>query len=314
LIIVITGAGGWLGRNISKALAGTHEIREVVRTRRNDSQFGWDCGKDDSTGLISALTGASVIIHCAAHVHRPNETPNEQELFHQINVLGTRKLLEACQKTGVSRLVLISSVAVYPFSEDMAYGENSPTGPQTAYGRSKLEAERITSASSLDWRIIRLATVFGSEDRANFYRLARALKRRRFVIPGMGRGRKSLISINKASTVIASLAMKAETKHRIVNVAAPEAPDLLEICSAFQGLCGFPKPPRVPLGFLRAGAMVGDRLASLYSKFPLTSKTVEKLSRSTIVSTQRLAEELPSVEWQSFRDELRGHTSYYRAL
>jgi UDP-glucose 4-epimerase len=260
-----------------------------------------------------ALADCRAVIHCAAHVHRPRETAAEAILFDEINVVGTKKLVAACRDAGVKRFVLASSSAVYDWSLGRPMAEGDPVRPPSAYARSKLAAEGLVASSGMDWRIARLGTVFGSGDRANFWRLARALRARRFLIPGRGAAAKSVISVARAGEMLGRLAMEEKGAAAVLNLAAPNAPTLRAICDAFGRCCGFPAAPEVPIALLRGLARLGDGMQTLRLPAPLTTDTLVKLTTPTVMDVTGMLHRFPGLNWPDFEAELAQAAPYYAA-
>jgi nucleoside-diphosphate-sugar epimerase len=233
--------------------------------------------------------------------------------MEEVNVNGTRDLIVACQQNGVKRVVYISTIGAYDWSQIPLTGasENSPLHPITAYTSTKLQGECLIQASGLDWRILRLATVFGTGDRANFARLARSLKKKNFFVPGTGAARKSVIPIDLATAIIVKMSGIEEPKHRLINVALSHAPTLREVCDGFSSVCGFRNAHSIPLVLLRTGAIAGEVISRFWPAFPLTNFTLTKLVTSTVVDNRRLVETLPDLPMPDFTDALRSFKEYY---
>jgi UDP-glucose 4-epimerase len=254
------------------------------------------------------------LIHCAGYAHRPNETAEEVERFYAINAAGTEKIVDWCRLIGVSRILYISSIAFYDWEAseaDTAVNEDAPLLGTTAYADSKLKGEVAVRDSGLDYGIVRLATVFGDGDRANFAKLAKALKRGKFILPGAGEARKSVISVNKAAEWIGTLALMQNPTHRLVNLGFSQSVSLKEVCQTFHEACGFPRPKTVPLACLRLAAIPGNLLARMKPNFPLTSTNLLKLTRSTHVDCRRAAAMIPEVGQVDFASELKKSAEYY---
>jgi UDP-glucose 4-epimerase len=315
--IAVTGATGWIGREIcdwfeSRGVA----VRRLGRKGNRPDVTQLDLNSEFTDTLWEkAIRGYSAVVHCGGHVHRNIETPEECRLFAAVNVEGTRRLLKTCKRVGVERLVFVSSSAVYDWRFGLPANETTFVRPATAYAASKLEAERLVRESGLDWRIARLATVYGLGDQANFARLAGALSRRRFVIPGDGTWRKSVLPVTRAAELIGRLMLLGDEAQRIIlNLAAPSAPSLTEICDAFSQACGFPPARHVPLSGLRVAALLGDGLKSLRLPFPLTSETLLKLTTSTVLDVSRMQALFPDIPWVTFAQSLEADAHYYRRL
>jgi UDP-glucose 4-epimerase len=303
-MIALTGESGWLGREIAAQLQshGGH-VRRLGRGRGGEEQLELTLPAEHPQWDV-ALAGCAVVVHAAAHVHRPIESPAELALFEAINVQGTAKLLAAAKRAGAKRFVFISSIAVYGANFGEVVAENAALAPTTAYGRSKKAAEDLVRASGLDWVIVRPATIFGTGDRANFHRLAQALQRRRFFVPGAGEARKSVLPVALAGELIAEIATRPIPPGTVMNLALPDAPSLREVCDAFSAACGWPQARSVPLLLLRGTALVGDGLAALGLRFPLTTSTLSKLTTHTQVDTAVMRTLLPRDRWPSFATSL----------
>ena len=262
--------------------------------------------------LNAGLKGCDVVIHCAGRAHRPVESVEEKRLFQEVNVEGTRRLVNACLQVGVPRIVYVSTSAVYQWGGDSLRKEDHVIDRMTAYAKSKYDGELIIEQSGLDWRIARLATVFGDGDRANFLKLAKGIRSRRFFVPGRGDSRKSVLPVGRAAELLCRYSLLASPLHRIVNLASPDPPTLREICDAFSMECGFAQVKSLPLQLMKAIAGVGDIIRILGLQFPLDSGTLRKLTTSTVLDTTRQAALFPELGWTSFREQLSECADYYR--
>ena len=317
--LIITGATGWIGREVAvKAAALGFEV--VALDAVPLAKGPWiayriaDIASDDILSLAVApvMHGAFAIIHCAGYAHRPIETADEIKRFHAINRDGTARVLELARRIGVSRFVYLSSIAFYDWRKGCDFDEDGPTAATTAYAESKLAGERLCRMSGLDWRVARLGTVFGAGDRANFAKLARAMAHRRFVVPGRGCARKSVLPISLAAELLVELSLRESVAHRIVNLALPNPATLSEICNAYSQVCGFPRAHQVPLGVLRLLGCIGDLVVRRYPEFPLTSSNLLKLTTSTSVNAKRMLAVWPDRRWENFQYWLAQSVEFYR--
>lgn len=325
--ILVTGACGWIGREVCRWLKANEH--PVIACDLLAQAGPWDhfvtfdisdpLGIPDRHclgGFQSKLEDA-VLIHCAGYAHRPIETAEEVRRFFAINADGTKRVVEWCTFLGLKRIVYLSSIAFYDWQnlqKELPVDESAPLGGTTAYAQSKLLGERHIQDSGLDYRIVRLATVFGEGDRANFATLAKAMKQNRFVIPGPGNARKSLISVERAAELISRYALLLETRHRIVNLGFPNAPCLAEICEAYHRICGFPSPYRLPLIVLNPLSLLGNVAALVMPRFPLTTKNMGKLTQSSWVECSKAMELFPGLADDSFVKALEDAAEYYKNL
>ena len=242
--VLVTGAAGWLGQAICRQLLAIGV--EVLAADLQEIGGPWQhflpmdlCSNPiadaEAAGPALGIGTISALIHCAGYAHRPVETPEEVKRFYAINAEGTRRTVAWAQSQEIQKFLYLSSIAFYDWassSDNAPLGEDAPLMGMTAYAASKLEGECAVVDSDLDYRVVRLATVFGEGDRANFSKLARALAKRRFFLPGAGSARKSVISVDRAAEWIVRLALLENPKHRLVNLGFANPPTLAEVDSA----------------------------------------------------------------------------------
>ena len=118
---------------------------------------------------LSQVLGESYdgVLHFAA-LSLVGESVEQPGRYYRANVVGTLNLLDAMQKTGVSRLVFSSTAAVYGEPEEVPIPENAPTLPTNPYGGSKLAADQLigfyADAHGLSATSLRYFNVAGASD------------------------------------------------------------------------------------------------------------------------------------------------------
>lgn len=122
------------------------------------------------------LDGVEIVFHLAARVHVLNDTAKDPlSSFRQVNVEGTRKLLQACIDKSVRKFLFMSTVKVHGEGRLEAYREDDPFFPSEPYAISKAEAEEqiqvVADQSHLDTIVIRPPLVYGPRVKANFQKL-----------------------------------------------------------------------------------------------------------------------------------------------
>lgn len=149
-MIVVTGATGLLGSFIVRRL--TKENLSVVGIKRKESNVGLLAGMKniswreaditDPVSLSEAFAGAKVVIHAAASV---SFNPRKADQIFDVNVKGTKNVVDACLLNGVEKLVHISSVAALGRQKGITLlDENtkwSESPLNTFYAKSKALAE-----------------------------------------------------------------------------------------------------------------------------------------------------------------------------
>ncbi|WP_157836456.1 NAD-dependent epimerase/dehydratase family protein, partial [Xanthomonas sp. SHU 308] len=100
LKIVVTGSAGRVGRAIHIRLARAHHVSGFDRTPCSTTDWVGDL--DDAALLARALQGVDAVIHTAA-LHAPHVAHVPAARFRQVNVDGTRRVLDAAAAAGVRR-------------------------------------------------------------------------------------------------------------------------------------------------------------------------------------------------------------------
>jgi nucleoside-diphosphate-sugar epimerase len=324
--VIVTGATGWVGRRVAASL-GARGV-PVIGVGRMAAAGPWSAfhegdmsdarfasGRDWASSLSAARSWA--LVHCAGLAHQPRETGDVRRQMHAINALGTRHVVALCHALHVQRLIYVSSISVYDWQAapvDSPRLETDKVAPATAYAASKLAGEETTRESGIEWQVIRLATVFGDGDRANFAKLARGVRSGRFVFPGAGLARKSVISVDLAGSCLAELAISSVAPGQTLNLALPEAPSLGSICREMAVACRARTPSSAPLVVLAALARCGDVAEALKLPSPLTTATLRKLTTSTEVDSSRAVQLLPMLGRETFAGAMQSAAEYYRRL
>ena len=174
--VLITGATGFLGKYIVEELKNNGY--QVVAFGRNekigktliDSNAEFFKGDiEDKEDLLGALQGCSAVIHAAALSTVWGKWNN----FYKVNVLGTRNIVEICEKQGL-KLVFVSSPSIYAEAKDqldVKENEAPKDNNLNFYIKSKIMAENIIKNSKLNYMIIRPRGLFGIGDTSIIPRL-----------------------------------------------------------------------------------------------------------------------------------------------
>ncbi len=145
--VFVTGATGFIGTHLVKRLAlGGYDIRCLVR---NTSDTGTLKEIDatlftgdvrDKSSMLQGMKGCDYVINLA-NIFTFWE-PNKQN-YIEVNVTGTKNVMECVLETDVPKVVHVSTSAVYGKPADCPFKEDSPVGPVrfSAYAQSKYEGE-----------------------------------------------------------------------------------------------------------------------------------------------------------------------------
>jgi nucleoside-diphosphate-sugar epimerase len=207
-VAVVTGAAGWLGQNLVRALVAERErvrcfvhraeeaaLLEVV-SPAVDVVVGDVRDPDGVDRLFEGVAGATVF-HCASVIH---PAARVRQLF-DVNVGGTQLVLDRARRSGAGRVVHVSSNS--PFGANDRPGdrftEDSPYDPYLGYGRSKLEAEQLVQRShdrgDVSAVIVRPPWFYGPHQPPRQSQFFAAVRRGRFPVIGDGTQQRSMVYV-----------------------------------------------------------------------------------------------------------------------
>lgn len=166
--ILVTGGAGYIGSTAASILVDRgHDVIvfDDLSTGHAESvdpraEF-FEGSLLDPDALRRALVGVSAVVHFAGK-SLVGESVEKPDLYHHVNVDGTRNLIDAMKLFAIDRMVFSSSAATYgspatsPVTEDI---QGSPTNP---YGQSKLDIDQMISTANLSAISLRYFNVAGA--------------------------------------------------------------------------------------------------------------------------------------------------------
>jgi nucleoside-diphosphate-sugar epimerase len=170
--VLVTGAGGFLGQTVvDRLLERGHEVRAIVRPSSQTPSWSnrvevFRADLRVAKDLLSAFDGADAVLHLAA------ATSGSEDAQFATTVVATERFLQAMAKSAVKRLIHISSLVVYDWSQvkscmdENSALENNPYG-MGGYTIAKVWQERIVSRfareHAWDLTILRPGFIWGAD-------------------------------------------------------------------------------------------------------------------------------------------------------
>jgi len=180
LRILVTGASGFIGSQLVPLLVSRgHEVVTASRKPVDFAGATWRLSPELGSGSdwSRALRGAEVVVHLAGRAQIGPDSESEESLCRRTNTEGTARLARQAADSGVRHFLFLSSVhAVAAESDAMITAATAPH-PTSAYGRSKLAAEKALrhelNGTACAWTILRPPAVYGRGQSSNFGQLAK---------------------------------------------------------------------------------------------------------------------------------------------
>jgi nucleoside-diphosphate-sugar epimerase len=296
--VLVTGANGFVGSHILDTFRESGFDVAVLLRKSSDTAFieqHLDAGVSvhygslsDTDNLARATAGVEAVVHCAGQT----KAFHDRE-YLQTNREGTRNLVDAVGRETVRHFVFVSSLSVSgPGVPDNPARENDPPQPVSAYGQSKLAAEKVVESQSVvPWTILRPAAIYGPRDR-DFLSVFRAVRRGVVLVPRGGRQSLSLVYARDVADAVRCCLLRKDAEGKIYHVAS--------------------EPPSTGAGLVHAIARVMDRRVRtfpvpgplLYTACVVQGWVSRRIRRPHVLSRQKWRE-LNAPGWVCTTERIR---------
>jgi dihydroflavonol-4-reductase len=264
---LVTGATGFTGGHLALRLRALgHPVRALVRPGSKVGHLeaaGVDLVEGDirnASDVARAAEGAARIYHIAA-VFRTAGHPDS--FYRDVNVGGTRHVIDAARRHGVERLIHCSTIGVHGDVKEIPCAEDSPFNPSDVYQETKLEAELAVRAAIEDdvpGVIFRPAGIYGPGD-LRFLKLFKTIHNRTFRMFGTGETLWHPIYIDDLVDGILLCGERPEAVGQTYILAGDRYVTLNQLVTGIAGALGVSAPNmRLPLWPLSAGATLCETL------------------------------------------------------
>lgn len=278
---LITGWNGFFGSVFCSKLEASD--KHLVR-----------CGRVADSDIVADLSlsipvidcDIQRVIHTAGVTPGPNRPINTPKIFSDGNVRGTANLLAGLTEQKPESFVLISSASVYGRTNGELIDESAPLLATSEYAKSKRDSEYLVSEwcdkHGVALTIVRLPLIVGNGAAGALGQLINAIRNNRFVLPGQGNARKSMV----LATDVVDWLIQNPTVKGTFNLTDGKDPSYVELCDVITQHFARRKIRHMPLLVMKTAAIVGDAGSFLINKpLPYGSLTHSQLTESLTFST-----------------------------
>ena len=324
--VLITGATGFIGSRLAlKCAEKNYSVRALGQENNpaesQNKELIIKKGAEVISGSVTnrdlmfeICNGIDWVFHLAAAQHEAN-VPDQH--FRDINVSGTKNLLDGSVKARVKRFIHGSTIGVYGASLNGYIDERSVLEPSNIYGVTKLDAERLVLSygNRLPYVVIRISETYGPGDR-RLLKLFKAIKRKVFFMIGKGENLHHLIYIDD---LIAGFFLAAESDAALGEVfvfAGPKPLTSNEMCGEIADYFNTTIPKlHAPLWMFLAGASIMESiLRPLGIQPPLHRRRMDFFRKSFYLNTDHAYRKLGFRSSIGFRDGVRETAIWYEKM
>ena len=283
--ILVIGGSGFVGSFLIRDLLDGYQVKNMDKNKspffNNISSVSNILNKQD---LKFDKNIDSVVLLAAEH--RDDISPNS--LYYDVNVQGTKNVLEAMDSSGIKNLVFTSSVAIYGLNK-LNPDENHIQDPFNHYGKSKWEAELAikewyeNDPKNKSITILRPTVIFGERNRGNVYNLLKQISSGKFRMIGKGQNKKSMAYVGNIVAFIKSRLDKNESGYHVFNYADKPDYTMTELTQVIEGKMKLTLPKqRIPYWL---GVLIGNVFDFFglitKKKFSISAVRVKKFCATT---------------------------------
>ena len=287
--ILITGSSGFIANHLFQELSPKNIIFGIDLNKSINTTHVLDVRKKLPTSKLPKKI--DLIINLAAIHREPGHQPNE---YFDTNILGAENITEFAEKLCCDRIIFTSSISPYGIEDKLKDEETVPC-PNTAYGSSKLAAEKIHIAwQNRDIKnrvltIVRPGVVFGKGEGGNMSRLVRLIHKNFFFYMGNKDTRKAGIYFKELVNQILWVHEK-QVKNKLPKITLFNAtmwpnPSISDYVDAVMKVAGIKRfVPSVPYWFLMSFGFIFEFIFRIIGKQnPFCPARLRKLVRPNLV-------------------------------
>ena len=324
--ILITGGTGFIGSRLAlKCLENGHRVtilgQENTTAESENRKLLESKGVNITLGSVTesdkvreVCQGIDLVYHLAAAQHEAN-VPDQH--FWEVNVRGTRNLLEASLGARVKRFVHGSTIGVYGSALEGTIDEQSAVKPDNIYGVTKLEGEKVVLSyqDRIPVVIVRISETYGPGDR-RLLKLFKAIKRNMFFTIGDGQNLHHVIFIDDLVDGLILAAAVREAAGGIFVLAGRDRVTTNDMAAVIaRQLDARLGRIRVPLfPFLFIATLLEALLRPLGIQPPLHRRRMDFFKKSFVFSQERAQKVLGFVPKMSFEQGVAVTSRWYEQM
>ncbi|MBT8374957.1 MAG: NAD(P)-dependent oxidoreductase [Deltaproteobacteria bacterium] len=325
--IIITGATGFIGRNVAESF--NEEGINVVATGRSQDigeklrKTGIDfipANLKNRSQLKKAFAPADYVIHCAA---KAGDWGKYKE-FYETNVLGTRNVIDACKRNDIGKIIFISSPSAYFTGKDRHNILESEPLPkkQFKYGKTKLISENELLAQKkegLKTIILRPRAVYGKYDNIIVPRILKLSEKKNLPLINGGQALTDITYVdNFVSAIKNCFSAPDDAWNEVYNISNGDPISIKDWFSQVLEIFERPFNPKnlpVPIAKIFAGIMETMSILPFGNKEPaLTRFSVGYMAKTMTMSIAKAKRKLNYLPKIGNREGFENYKKWYNNL
>lgn len=282
--VTVIGGSGFVGSKLISEL----DLKECQNIDKNPSPFFNNITTIGDIRLphqINLNKEFKTVVLLAAE-HRDDVSPTS--LYYDVNVQGTRNILDKMDSLGIKQLVFTSSVAIYGLNK-VNPDESHLQDPFNHYGKSKWQAEEVIKnwydkdPEGKSVTILRPTVIFGERNRGNVYNLLKQISSGKFLMIGKGQNKKSMAYVGNIVAFIKNRLSKEQLGYHVFNYADKPDYNMNELVFVIENKMKLKIPKfKIPYWLGMFGGFCFDFLSKVTGKkLSISSVRIKKFCATT---------------------------------
>lgn len=322
--VLVTGATGFVGTHLTRRLLAVGaDVAVLVRNTSSNELltefesagaticFGDVC---DRQSVAAAVQGREIVFHIAALFRQAKFS---DDVYYEVNVEGTRNVLDSAEEAGVSRVLHCSTVGVHSHIPKPPANEEEAYRPGDIYQVTKCEGEKLAlerfRSGRVDGVVVRPAMIWGEGD-MRMLKLFRGVSQSKFPIIGSGKTLTHWVYVHDLveGFLLAAISERASGQ---VYIFAGERPasisELVKTVAKFAGVKPLPfKVPALPVQLL--GSLMEVVCKPFGIEPPIYRRRVDFFTKDRCFDISKAKRELGYQPKQDFETEVKNILSWYQ--
>lgn len=313
---LVTGGSGFIGSHlVRKLIRENYKVRCLVRTTSDTKllrRLGvelWFGDLTDKKSLKGIAKGIDTVFHLAAVGDINAIAKKYYALYRNVNVRGTKNLLEECVEQNIRKFVHFSSVAAMgEIEENGQITEKSICNPKTPYEVSKYESELVAlnfwKKYNIPIVILRPSMIYGEDERKEMSKIEKSVNLR--IVPIIGDGCNFIHMAHVKDVIDAAIAAAKKGRPGRIYIISSEYytwNELVDLIAQKKGLRFFKF--HIPISFAKLFVFLIEVTTEPFGIVPpLTLKRLDGLKNKKIYNISEAANELgyrPRVKFRNAR-------------
>lgn len=322
--VLVTGATGFVGSHLTRRLCELGADTSILVRKSSDPMVVEELERlgarvffgdvSDQVSVNDAAEGCEFIFHIAALFR---QAKHDDRVYYEVNVEGTRHVINAAERNSVERLVHCSTVGVHSHIQSPPADESEAYRPGDIYQHTKCEGEKLAQDAFQSGRVqgvvVRPAMIWGEGDR-RMLKLFKGVSQRKFPVIGNGETLTHWIYVHDLVDGFILAALRPQAIGQTYIIAGRRPASISELVETVAKCAGTkPLPMKIPATPVQIAGSITEAVCKPFGvEPPLYRRRVDFFTKDRHFDTSKAETELGFVPRFEFEEEVENIYNWYQ--